>query len=66
MQIHMAFMPMDAGLAFDRLLDMGVIVRPMGNFGTDMNAVRISVGLEEENHRLVHAIQDLLGETTNR
>jgi histidinol-phosphate aminotransferase len=62
----MAFMPMDAGLAFDRLLDMGVIVRPMGNFGNDMNAVRISVGLEEENHRLVHAIGDLLGETTNR
>jgi histidinol-phosphate/aromatic aminotransferase/cobyric acid decarboxylase-like protein len=25
-----------------------------------MNAVRISVGLEEENHRLVHALQDLL------
>ena len=61
----MAFLPMDADLAYEKLLDKGVIVRPMGSFGTDMNAVRISVGLEEENHRLVHALQDLLRETSN-
>ena len=58
----MAFLPMDAAQAYDDLLGRGVIVRPMGNFGTDMNAVRISVGLEEENHRLVHAIADMLQE----
>ena len=61
----MAFLPLDAGRVYDRLLDMGVIVRPMGNFGADLNAVRISVGLEAENERLVHAITDLLAETTN-
>ncbi len=58
----MAFLPMDAAEAYESLLEKGVIVRPMGNFGTDMNAVRISVGLEEENHRLVHAIEDMLQE----
>ncbi|MCP4548801.1 MAG: histidinol-phosphate transaminase [bacterium] len=56
----MAFLPLDAKVAYEKLLDMGVIVRPMGNFGTDMNAIRISIGLEEENNRLVHAVEDLL------
>jgi len=60
----MAFLPLAATEAYERLLDKGVIVRPMGSFGTDMNAVRISVGLEAENHRLVHAVQDLLSEAT--
>jgi histidinol-phosphate aminotransferase len=56
----MAFLPLDAGEVYERLLSRGVIVRPMGSFGTDLNAVRISVGLEEENNRLVHAIDDML------
>ena len=56
----MAFLPVEAGLAYERLLEQGVIVRPMGSFGTAMNAVRISVGLEEENHRLLRAMKDLL------
>ncbi len=64
----MAFLPMDAKEAYEQLLDRGVIVRPMGNFGNEMNnemnAVRISVGLEDENHRLVHAMQDLLSEAS--
>jgi len=61
----MAFLPMDAHKAYEKLLDRGVIVRPMGSFGTNMNAVRISVGLEEENHRLVHAMAELLGERSS-
>lgn len=56
----MAMLPIDAGEAYEELLGRGVIVRPMGNFGADLNAVRISVGLEEENHRLIHAITDML------
>jgi histidinol-phosphate aminotransferase len=60
----MAFLPMDAGVAYESLLEKGVIVRPMGNFGTDMNAVRISVGLEAENNRLIHAIEDMLRESS--
>ena len=59
----MAFLPMDAALAYERLLAKGVIVRPMGSFGTDMNAVRISVGLEAENRRLLAAVSDLLQES---
>jgi len=58
----MALLPFDAQLVYEKLLDRGLIVRPMGSFGTDMNAVRISVGLEEENHRLVHAMEDLMAE----
>jgi histidinol-phosphate aminotransferase len=56
----MALLPIAAGLAYERLLEQGVIVRPMGSFGTSMNAVRISVGLEEENHRLLRAMTALL------
>lgn len=56
----MAFLPMDSQKAYEELLERGVIVRPMGNFGADLNAVRISVGLEEENHRMIHALADLL------
>lgn len=58
----MAFLPIDAGLAYERLLEQGVIVRPMGSFGSAMNAVRISVGLEAENHRLVEAMGALLAQ----
>lgn len=60
----MTFLPIDAAEAYEALLSRGVIVRPMGSFGTDMNAVRISVGLEEENHRLVHAIAAMFEEKT--
>ncbi len=61
----MAFLPLDAATVYEKLLNQGVIVRPMGSFGTDMNAVRISVGLEAENYRLVHTITNLLTETRN-
>ena len=56
----MAFLPLDAAQVNDALLDRGVIVRPMGSFGTDMNAVRISIGLEPENRRLVEAVGELM------
>ncbi|MBN2171864.1 MAG: histidinol-phosphate transaminase [Candidatus Krumholzibacteriota bacterium] len=60
----MVFLPIDAAAAYDKLLDRGVIVRPMPSFGTDINAVRISVGLEEENQRAVAALEELLGRKT--
>jgi histidinol-phosphate aminotransferase len=46
-----------AGLA-DRLLREGVIVRPLGGFGMPEHA-RISIGLPEENERLVKALKRL-------
>jgi histidinol-phosphate aminotransferase len=43
-----------------RLLERGVIVRPMDAFGLGDGAIRISVGLPDENARCVAALQELL------
>jgi histidinol-phosphate aminotransferase len=56
----LAFLPLDAAEANEALLSKGVIIRPMGSFGTDMNAVRISIGLESENRLLVDSIGVLM------
>jgi histidinol-phosphate aminotransferase len=47
---------------FDPLLRRGVIVRPMGGFGLH-DHVRISIGLPEENERLVKALAELRGQS---
>jgi histidinol-phosphate aminotransferase len=46
---------------FDALLRKGVIVRPMKGFGLTEH-VRISIGLPEENERLLKAMGEILGE----
>ena len=46
------------GPILDRLLRKGVIVRPMAGFGLP-DHVRISVGLPEENERLVKTLKRL-------
>src|SRR5262245_54934301 len=46
---------------FQRLLKMGVIVRPMTSFGME-SALRITVGTPEENRRLVKALRRVLTE----
>lgn len=46
---------------YNRLLQEGVIVRPIGNY--DMpNHIRITVGLEDENRKLVSALSRILSE----
>jgi histidinol-phosphate aminotransferase len=45
---------------YERLLREGVIVRPMNGFGLD-DYVRITVGLPEENERLVKALRKFEG-----
>ena len=45
---------------YERLLERGVIVRPMAGFGLTEH-VRISIGLPEENERLVKTIAELRG-----
>ncbi len=45
---------------FDALLKKGVIVRPMLGFGLTEH-VRISIGLPEENERLIAALSEILG-----
>jgi histidinol-phosphate aminotransferase len=47
------------GAVFQQLLALGVIVRPMGGYGFPRH-LRISVGLEAENHKLVEALERVL------
>ncbi|HUN57442.1 MAG TPA: aminotransferase class I/II-fold pyridoxal phosphate-dependent enzyme, partial [Candidatus Binataceae bacterium] len=49
----------DGRAVFDKLLRLGVIVRPMGGYGFPRH-VRISVGLPEENRRLIAALEETL------
>lgn len=44
---------------YQQLLEKGIIVRPIGGYGMP-NHLRISIGLPEENQRLVQALQDIL------
>jgi histidinol-phosphate aminotransferase len=47
---------------FNDLLRLGVIVRPMGGYGLPKH-LRISVGLEHENRRLILALEQVLAKT---
>ena len=49
----------EGGAIFQKLLALGVIVRPMGGYGFPRH-VRISVGLEAENRKLVAALEQVL------
>ena len=49
----------DGRAIYDQLLRLGVIVRPMHGYGFPRH-VRISVGLQEENRRLIGALERLL------
>ena len=48
---------------FNELLKLGVIVRPMGGYGLPKH-LRISVGLEDENRRLIAALEKVLAGTS--
>jgi histidinol-phosphate aminotransferase len=50
----------DGQALYERLLKLGVIVRPMASFGLP-GAVRITVGTPDENARLVAALRTVLG-----
>jgi histidinol-phosphate aminotransferase len=49
----------DGRVVFDRLLKLGLIVRPVGGYGLPRH-VRISVGTEEENRKLIAALEQVL------
>lgn len=51
--------PGDAMPVYDALLREGVIVRPVGGYQMP-NHLRISIGLEEENRRLIEALERVL------
>ncbi len=51
----------DAARVYRRLLESGVIVRPIGNYGmTDF--LRVSIGLESQNCKFLSALKRILGE----
>jgi histidinol-phosphate aminotransferase len=53
--------PSDAPALVDTLLRQGVIVRPMTGFGLP-NALRVTVGLPEQNERFLAALRTALAE----
>lgn len=53
-------MGQDAAPLFDALLREGIIVRPVANYGMPRH-LRITVGLPEENERLLAALKTILG-----
>jgi len=64
-QSHANFILADVGdgrAIYDKLLAMGVIVRPMGGYGFPHH-LRISVGLPEENQKLIAALEKARAES---
>ena len=49
----------DADRVYRRLLEQGVIVRPVANYGLP-EYLRVTIGLPEENRRFLHALQTAL------
>ena len=52
-----------AGQIYCRLLELGVIVRPIANYGMP-DYLRVSIGLESENEKFLSALAQALGEAT--
>ncbi len=50
----------DAAALVRQLLQRGVIVRPMSTWGLGQDALRVSVGLPEENDRCLRALREIL------
>jgi len=56
-EANFIYMPMENSMAvYEKLLRMGVIVRPMGP-----KAIRVTIGLPEENKRFVEALKKVVG-----
>jgi len=51
----------DAERIYRRLLELGVIVRPIANYGMQ-DFLRVSIGLESENEKFLSALKQALGE----
>lgn len=57
--IMIADLPMDGQLLSEKLIQQGVIVRPMAAWGLP-NAIRVTIGLHEHNERFVVALRTVL------
>jgi histidinol-phosphate aminotransferase len=51
----------DAMRVYRRLLELGVIVRPIANYAMP-DYLRVSIGLEVENEKFLSALKQILGE----
>ncbi|MFA6971597.1 MAG: histidinol-phosphate transaminase [Gallionella sp.] len=51
----------DAAKVYRRLLELGVIVRPVGNYNLP-DYLRVSIGLETQNRKFLSALKQILGE----
>ena len=56
-----SFWIMDAMRIYRRLLESGVIVRPIANYAMP-DYLRVSIGLETENEKFLSALKQILGE----
>lgn len=52
----------NAAWIYRRLLELGVIVRPIGNYNMP-DYLRVSIGLETQNQKFLSALKQILGET---
>ncbi len=59
--VMIADLPLEARLLSEKLIRHGVIVRPMAAWGLS-NAIRVTLGLREQNQRFVSALHAVLAE----
>lgn len=57
-----SFYMVNAARIYRRLLELGVIVRPISNYGMP-DYLRVSIGLESQNQKFLSALKQILGET---
>ena len=57
-----SFYVVNAARIYRRLLESGVIVRPISNYGMP-DYLRVSIGLEAQNTKFLSALAQILGET---
>jgi histidinol-phosphate aminotransferase len=56
-EANFLYIPIEKAMAvYEKLLKMGVIIRPMGP-----NAIRVTIGLPEENSRFIEAFRTVVG-----
>jgi len=53
--------PFDAGYIYESLLKRGIITRPLAGYGFP-RALRITVGTEKQNRKLIRALEEILGD----
>ena len=59
--VFLTDLPKDAGLICDEALKRGIILRPTTPFGLPDN-IRITIGREEENQRVIETLKEILAE----